>query len=127
MYSYLLNDNENNITRKSVLGTKLESKGGLKFTRNHKFSSDTHSHPPIHTEERDPMCDDVCTFSAEMMGGVATEHELDTRVRHPVGLELRDVLVEGTTEAQRRRQRGNNLRRWAGGKRPGGYFHHGGA
>ena len=63
-----VSDNENNITRKSVLGTQLESKGGKKFTIHHELSSVAHSHPPIHTEERGPMCDDVCTFSAEMTG-----------------------------------------------------------
>ena len=41
---------------------------------------------------------------------VAREHEVDTRVGHQVGMELGDVHIQSTVEAQRRSQRGDDLR-----------------
>ncbi len=41
--------------------------------------------------------------------GIGGEHEVDARVGHQVGLELGDVHVEGTVEAQGCRQRGDYL------------------
>ena len=43
-------------------------------------------------------------------GRVAREHEVDTRVRHEVRLELGDVDVERAVEAQGGRERGDDLR-----------------
>merc|ERR1719335_1926974 len=40
---------------------------------------------------------------------VGREHEVDARVRHEVGLELGDVHVERTVEAERRGERGDHL------------------
>eukprot|EP00754_Rhynchopus_humris_P033263 Rhum_TRINITY_DN15457_c5_g5::Rhum_TRINITY_DN15457_c5_g5_i3::g.159685::m.159685 len=40
---------------------------------------------------------------------VRRQHEVDTRVRHQVGLELRHVDVQGTVETERRRQRRDHL------------------
>mmetsp|Transcript_15830 Transcript_15830/g.51540 ORF Transcript_15830/g.51540 Transcript_15830/m.51540 type:complete len:418 (+) Transcript_15830:301-1554(+) len=42
-------------------------------------------------------------------GGVRREHEVDARVGHEVGLELRDVDVERAVEAERRRERRRDL------------------
>ena len=42
--------------------------------------------------------------------GVRGEHEVDARVRDQVGLELGDVDVEGAVEAERRGERGDDLR-----------------
>ena len=42
-------------------------------------------------------------------GGVRGEHEVDARVRHQVGLELGDVDVEGTVEAEGRGERRDDL------------------
>ena len=41
--------------------------------------------------------------------GVRTQHEVDTRIRHQVGLELGDIDVQGTIESQRGGQRGDDL------------------
>mmetsp|Transcript_19637 Transcript_19637/g.22574 ORF Transcript_19637/g.22574 Transcript_19637/m.22574 type:complete len:488 (-) Transcript_19637:42-1505(-) len=43
-------------------------------------------------------------------GRVARQHEVDAGVRHKVRLELRDVHVQRSVEAQRRRQRRHHLR-----------------
>ena len=43
-------------------------------------------------------------------GRVGRKHEVDTRVRHQVGLELGDVDVQGAVETERSRQRGHDLR-----------------
>merc|ERR1719258_209114 len=40
---------------------------------------------------------------------IGREHEVDARVRHEVGLELGDVHVERTVEAERRGERGDHL------------------
>merc|ERR1712032_117935 len=42
--------------------------------------------------------------------GVRRKHEVNTRVRHQVGLELGDVHVQSAIETQGRRQRGRDLR-----------------
>lgn len=42
-------------------------------------------------------------------GSVRSEHEVDTGVGHQVGLELGDIHVQGTIEAERRSQRTNDL------------------
>jgi len=42
--------------------------------------------------------------------GIRRQHKVDTRVRHQVGLELGDIHVEGTIEAQRGGQRRDDLR-----------------
>merc|ERR1719420_1388349 len=41
--------------------------------------------------------------------GVRRKHEMDARVRHKVGLELRNVHVECSIETQRRREGRNHL------------------
>ena len=41
--------------------------------------------------------------------GIGGQHEVDARVRDKVGLELRDVHVQGSIEPQRRRQAGDDL------------------
>ena len=41
--------------------------------------------------------------------GIGGQHEVDARVRDEVGLELRDVHVQGSIEPQRRRQAGDDL------------------
>ena len=41
--------------------------------------------------------------------GVRGKHEMDSRVRHEVGLELGDINVEGTIESEGGGQRGDNL------------------
>ncbi|EPY42742.1 hypothetical protein AGDE_00997 [Angomonas deanei] len=43
-------------------------------------------------------------------GGVGGEHEVDTGVGHEVGLELGQINVEGTIEAERRGEGGHHLR-----------------
>ncbi len=43
-------------------------------------------------------------------GSVGREHEMNTWVRHQVGLELSNVDVEGTIETERGGKRGDNLR-----------------
>ena len=40
---------------------------------------------------------------------IRRKHEVDARVGHQVGLELRHVHVEGTVEAQRRGERRDDL------------------
>mmetsp|Transcript_7590 Transcript_7590/g.17414 ORF Transcript_7590/g.17414 Transcript_7590/m.17414 type:complete len:417 (+) Transcript_7590:484-1734(+) len=42
-------------------------------------------------------------------GCIGRKHKVDTRVRHQVGLELRHVHIEGSIEAKRGSERGNNL------------------
>ena len=41
--------------------------------------------------------------------GIGGQHEVDARVRDKVGLELRDVHVQGSIETQRRSQAGDDL------------------
>ena len=41
--------------------------------------------------------------------GIGGQHEVDARVRDKVGLELRDVHVQGSIETQRCRQAGDDL------------------
>jgi hypothetical protein len=42
-------------------------------------------------------------------GGIRGKHKVDTGVWHKIGLELRDIDVEGTIESERGSQRGHNL------------------
>jgi len=41
--------------------------------------------------------------------GIRRQHEVDTRIRHQVGLELSDIDVEGTIETERGSERRDNL------------------
>ena len=45
----------------------------------------------------------VCLLSRDNRG-IGRQHEVDTGVRDQVGLELRDIHVQGAIEAQRRGQ-----------------------
>ena len=50
----------------------------------------------------------VCLLSRDD-GGVRRKHEMDTRVGHQVGLELRNIHVQGTIETKRSGEGGHNL------------------
>jgi len=54
-------------------------------------------------------------------GGVGGKHEMDTGVRHQVGLELSDIDIEGTIKTKGGRQGRNHLLMVWGEEKKGGW------